>query len=221
MYTPDKIQKQIDAVAALDDKVCVVRCTPCSVNEAGEPIFRPQRQISGVFSAEQMMNMHSLKEVSLYGCTLLIHRDILAACGSFSEELRAVQDEEYWANIMFRGYRFVSLSDVLVKIRVHGNQATVRLHDRFDAERLVMTKHISALYREHPKATERMMEYYTYKQIKERRKDCAALAKQELLAVSGWSMRRWFGYVGYGVYGALYSFVKRCYRLLFVRRHRN
>ena len=115
VFLPDKTEKQVNAALALNNPACVVRCTTMAINESGAQVFRPQRKVSGIFSSEQMMKLHSLGEVGLYGCALLIHKDIIDACGGFDEKLRAVQDEDYWNRIMLCGYPFVSLPDVLVK----------------------------------------------------------------------------------------------------------
>lgn len=220
LFLPEKTQKQIAAVSKLDDKVCAVRCTTASIDENGDPVFRPQRKVEGYFSSEKMMELHSLKEVGLYGCTLLIHRDIFNKCGGFDESLRAVQDEDLWNKIMYSGYSFVSLPDVLVKNRVHRGQATNRYRDLFEREHYEMCVHAAELYRGDPQNTEKLTRILAYKQCKERRKNGAALLKETLREVSGFSLGRELGFVFYTVWGAVYSSGKSIYRRLVVKRHR-
>lgn len=220
LFLPEKIEKQIEAVGKLSDKVCVVRCTTASVDENGAPVFRPQRRIGGCFTAEQMMKMHSLKEVGLYGCTLLIHKEIIDRCGGFDETLRAVQDEDYWNKIMFAGYPFLSIPDALVKNRVHRAQATNRLADRFAREHYLMCEKVREMYLEDTAAHRRLTELFTYKQCKEKRTEGARILKKALRAHSGFSLRREMGFACYTIGGAFYAALKKLYRVLIVKKHR-
>lgn len=220
VYLPDKIKKQVDAAAAQDDPVCVVRCTTEAIDENGSRVFRPQRKISGQFTAEQMMRLHSLKEVGLYGCALLIHKDIIDACGGFDETLRAVQDEDYWNNIMFRGYPFLSLPDVLVQNRVHKAQATNRYKELFAEEHYIMCERAAKRFLTQPAAYEQLTNILLYKQCKERRMDCAKMLKTTLRSACGFRLRREIGILFYSFIGLLYSSGKKLYRKLVVGKHR-
>ena len=220
VFLPDKTEKQVNAALALNNPACVVRCTTMAINESGAQVFRPQRKVSGIFSSEQMMKLHSLGEVGLYGCALLIHKDIIDACGGFDEKLRAVQDEDYWNRIMLCGYPFVSLPDVLVKNRVHKAQATLRYRDLFVNEHYIMCERVAQAYRTDPAANKRITEILLYKQCKERRKSCAKLLKTTFSSVSGFSMRRLSGVVFYSMTGTVYAAGKKLYRKIVVGRHR-
>lgn len=220
VYTPDKIEKQINAAAAQEDPVCVVRCTTAAIDENGAPVFRPQRKISGVFSAEQMMKLHSLKEVGLYGCALLIHKRIIDACGGFDETLRAVQDEDYWNKMMFHGDRFVSLPDVLVKNRVHNAQATLRYRELFAKEHYIMCERVRERFLTAPVKYGKMTEILLYKQCKERRKPGATLLKKTLNEGLGFSLRRSLGVLFYSLSGTMYASGKKLYRRIVVNRRR-
>ena len=220
VYLPQKIEKQINAAAALENPVCVVRCTTMAIDENGAQVFRPQRKISNSFSAEQMMRTHLLKEVGLYGCALLIHKEILDVCGGFDEGLRAVQDEAYWIRIMFEGYRFLSIPDTLVKNRVHRAQATNRYRELFEKERADMCRSIAERFLTNPKAYKKLTEIFLYKQCKERRKDCARFLKKTLRSACGFSLRREAGIWFYTFSGVLYSSGKKLYRRVVVRKHR-
>lgn len=220
LFLPEKTEKQISAVSSLDNKVCAVRCTTAAIDEKGNSVFRPQKKIEGCFSSEKMMKLHSLKEVGLYGCTLLIHRDILKKCGGFDESLRAVQDEDFWNKMMYSGFSFVSLPDVLVKNRVHRGQATNRYRDLFEREHYEMCGHAARLFRDNPDDTEKLTRILAYKQCKERRKKGAALLKATLREVSGFNFIRELGFVFYTAWGAVYSFGKSMYRRIVLRRHR-
>ena len=220
LFLPEKTEKQLEAVMRSDDPVCVVRCTTAAIDENGRPVFRPQRKLSGRFTAEEMMKLHSLKEVGLYGCTLLIHKDIIDECGGFDETMRAVQDEDYWTDIMYRGYPFLSVPDALVKNRVHKGQATIRYKELFEKEHCLMCEHFAKRFSEDPKKYRALTEILLYKQCKERRKKAAALLKKTMRSALGFSLRREAATLFYTLTGAGYALIKKLYRSLIVRRHR-
>ena len=220
LFLPEKTERQLEAVKKSGCGVCVVRCTTEAINENGDPVFRPQRKLDGIFSAEKMLRLHSLKEVGLYGCTLLIHREIIEKCGGFDEGLRAVQDEDYWNSIFWNGYPFLSISDALVKNRVHARQATNKYKDLFEREHYIMCERVRDRYLSAPEATVKLTEIFTYKQLKERRKQGARLLKKALRDASGFSLRREAGFVFYSLSGVIYTTAKRLYRKIVVKRHR-
>lgn len=220
LYLPDKIEKQITAVSKCIDKTCVVRCTTSSINESGNPIFRPQRKIKGVFSAEKMMHLHSLKEVGLYGCTLLIHRDILEKCGPFDTTLKTVQDEDYWNRIMFNGYSFISIPDVLVQIRIHQRQTTNLLADQFAPEREIMIRNAIEYYKKNEKKNFPLLFTLSKKQIVEHRTTLLDILLKELKLNPQFGFFKRLSLHCYSFYGYLYSFIKKIYRIVFIRHNR-
>ena len=220
LYLPKKIEKQVEAVADRKNKICVVRCTTSSMNENGEPLFRPQRKIDGNFTAAQMMRLHSLKEVGLYGCSLLIHREILKSCGGFNEALRTVQDEDYWNRIMFKGYGFVSIPDVLVKIRIHPLQTTNLLSDKFARERMVLADKAIAYYEENKDRNYPLMLILCQKQFKERRREIGYRIYMALSNDVKFSAMDKISIYVYSCYGILYALIKKVYRQIIVRPHR-
>lgn len=220
LYFPDKIEKQIEAVSKYDDKICVIRCTTSSINESGNAIFRPQRKINGCFSATKMMHLHSLKEVGLYGCTLLIHRNILEKCGPFDETLKTVQDEDYWNRIMFNGYSFISIPEVLVQIRIHQGQTTNLLADRFASEREMMIRNSVSYYKKNTDENFPLLYILAKKQALEHRIKPLNILLDELKSNPRFNNSMKMLLYCYFTYGYLYSFVKRIYRMIIIRHNR-
>jgi hypothetical protein len=220
LYAPDKIEKQIQAVSDMEDKVCVVRCTTASMDAEGKSINRPQRRVSGVFTATEMMKMHSLKEVGLYGCALLIHRDILTYCGEFNQELKTVQDEDYWTRIMFSGFRFVSIPDVLVKIRVHKGQTTNLLADLFEPERQIFANKVMEYYQKAPEINESNIITFISKQAKERRSDIEKKLLEAIEEIRPISSKEKAQIHMYEAFGCVYARVKMVYRMLIIKSKR-
>ena len=221
LYLPEKIQMQMDAAARLGGgEPCVVRCSTASMDENGRPVFRPQRCVDGRFSAIQMYEMHALKEIGLYGCTLLIHKTVLNVCGPFDEELKTTQDEDYWARILFAGTPFLSVPEVLVKIRIHAGQTTNRLSDRLAAEEGMLIEKEIRYYRADKTAGRPFLFLLACKQAKEQRKQ----QKDRLLGVlkqdAPLSIKQRALVHLYTVTGFAYAWIKKAYRAIIIKKHR-
>lgn len=220
LYEPTKIEAQIEAVSNLEEKTCVVRCSTISINEFGTSIFRPQRKISGVFSGLEMLRLHSLKEVGLYGCSLLINKRIIDSIGMFSEDLKTVQDEEYWTKIMLKGYKFVSVPEPLVKIRIHSGQTTNLLNDRFQVERRIFIKRFIDVYNTNQDYYFDGMMILLYKQIQSQRNDLIKMLKPILIQNRKFNFTKSLNCTLYFLYGKVYSLIKKLYRQLIIRKNR-
>lgn len=217
LYEPEKIQKQIDSVADREDKVCIARCASYTVNKDGVPIGRRFKKLTGTFSALEMAKKHFLEGIGFYGCGLLIHKDILNACGDFDEEFRMIQDEDYWLRTMFAGYELVSIPDTLVKIRVHAAQATKTAADRFAPEiREWMSRAVA--YAEETNRWDVLFVFLCRQTLNGRRVEkeilLTALKKQGLSFVQR-CQYRWYSF-----YGLFYTLIKKAYRFLMTSRHR-
>lgn len=220
LYLPEKIEKQINAVQEYPNKVCVIRCSTSSINQYGYPIFRPQRKIQGYFTAERMMYMHSIGEVGLYGCSLLIHRNILRDCGEFDLSLRMVQDEDYWNRIMFKGYPFISISESLVRIRIHQGQTTNLLSNRFSGEREIMIQKAIAYYKENETLNFSLLYTLAKKQALEHRYIPYKMLLKEICRNSKFGVLQNIVLQCYMLYGYIYASLKIFYRNIVVKRNR-
>lgn len=220
LYMSDKIEKQIKAVRNLENKICVVRCNTLSIDAKGNLIMRPQRKIEGTFSAEEMFKMHSLKEIGLYGCTLLINKQILDECGEFDEKLRTIQDEDYWTRIMFKGYTFISIKDTLVKIRVHGKQMTKILEKLFDEERIIYANKVFNYYKENESLNKENILVFIYKAAKEKRRKIVKYLIVLLKSHRKLTFNEKIKIKSYEFWGSIYSIIKKIYRYISIRKHR-
>lgn len=220
LYEPSKIDSQIEAVSYLENKNCVVRCSTTSINEFGTPIFRPQRKISGVFSGFEMLKLHWLKEIGLYGCSLLINRKIIDTIGKFSEDLKTVQDDEYWTKIMLAGYTFVSIPESLVKIRIHSGQTTNLLSDRFQDERRIFIRRLIDLYNTNQARYFDGMMILLYRYIQSQRDDLVKILKPVLMQNKKFNIAKSINCAFFSLYGIGYSMVKKVYRKVIIRKNR-
>lgn len=130
LYTIDKVEVQIRALAEMQDRGRVILYSdfaaftddPNQVNEVRLPEVPPEN-----------FRYFLTVDNSLHGCTLLVPKVAFDECGTFDEKLRTTQDYDLWFRLA-NNYRFVHLPKVLVKARRHENQGSVKMKDTALAE---------------------------------------------------------------------------------------
>jgi glycosyltransferase involved in cell wall biosynthesis len=130
LYYPNKIEKQVVFLNDLlkkdpstDLNKTVVFCDGELIDANGRLLFRyDQRQNHTEDNLELMLRniMHNY----LGGNTFLLPIECFKDIGSFNEELRTVQDFDFWYRLLFAKYRFCNVKEILVKGRIHGAQVT-------------------------------------------------------------------------------------------------
>lgn len=126
VYMPDKVEREVEALAGLDNKCTVVCCGSVHIDKDSNLIgTMPNVDISAVkhLSWDDVL-MLLLKQGSINGCTLLIPREIFDQVGYFDETLRFNQDGFMWMKIFLRKYSLLQIPDVCVKGRIHDKQLT-------------------------------------------------------------------------------------------------
>lgn len=123
LYTPNKVEAQISALASLEGRDRVIMYSdfavftddPNRVRDVHLPDVSPE-------SFRYFLAADSV----LHGCALLIPKLAFDECGTFNEKLRTTQDYELWFRFSEK-FRFVRVPAVLVKGRHHENQGTNRM----------------------------------------------------------------------------------------------
>ena len=128
LYTPDKIERQMRAVAALGADTIVYSD------------FEELRESDGMITP---IRLHAVPPEhfryflttrnALHGCTLLVPKRCLDGCGPFNESLRTTQDYDMWFRLG-RDCRFVHVPGILVTSRQHAAQGSVALRDTAQPE---------------------------------------------------------------------------------------
>lgn len=122
LYLPDKIEKQICALANFDPDHTILY--------GNYSVFTtdPQNDIvckmKGV--PPDAFRYWITIENCLHGCTLLIPKTVFDVCGNFDEALRTTQDYDKWFKLA-KFYQFVHIDAHLVKARSHLEQGTIKM----------------------------------------------------------------------------------------------
>jgi glycosyltransferase involved in cell wall biosynthesis len=124
LYTPHKLQRQVDFLRAKGDTDAIVYSdfSVFTVSPDEDTVI-PLRGVP----PEQFRYWITV-ENALHGCTLLIPRKAFERCGNFNESLRTTQDYDLWFR-MAKEFRFVHIPEVFVKARNHAQQGSVKMAD--------------------------------------------------------------------------------------------
>jgi glycosyltransferase involved in cell wall biosynthesis len=118
LYTPDKVQAQVEALARLGPADAVVYSAFEEFDEHGEVLGDT---LAGGGHDDILM---WVLETRLHGCTLLVPRRAFERVGGFNPALRSTQDNEMWLRIALAGFPFHYLPRVLVRSRQHPGQGS-------------------------------------------------------------------------------------------------
>jgi glycosyltransferase involved in cell wall biosynthesis len=120
VYTPEKIQSQIQLLASLDDKTIFVSCGFTIIDHQGKEMSRTY--FHQEFTKEQLRRpLFALLRGCVNGCALLIHRSHFERVGLFDPRLPTTQDFDLWFRMM-RGKPMEFHEGYLLKSRSHENQ---------------------------------------------------------------------------------------------------
>jgi hypothetical protein len=122
LYTKDKIEKELSAMARLGLENVIVY-SDYSVFTTNPDNAVPVK-LRGVRSGH--FRYWITVENRLHGCTLLIPRTAFEKVGGFNEALRTTQDYDLWFR-MAKEYSFIHIPEALVKARSHSGQGIHRM----------------------------------------------------------------------------------------------
>lgn len=151
VYTPDKIEKQVEALSRLPDKSTLICCDYAHIDKDSMPISgisHTHAREAGMLSWEKML-LDLFRHGPVNGCALLIRKTVFDEVGLFDESLRFYQDGFMWYKIFVAGYAVFSIPDVCVLGRIHGKQLTQTGQSIFvkDCEKIstVMIPHLTRI----------------------------------------------------------------------------
>lgn len=135
LYTPHKIQKQIEYLASLNMKEADILkhiCFSASelIDGAGK-IIRAFHKKQALQLADTVAsfphNGHLIAEPTVYnfhGCSCLVHKAAFEDVGTFDESLRLLNDLDMWFRLYAAGYKVHYIPEPLVKGRIHASQVS-------------------------------------------------------------------------------------------------
>lgn len=216
IYTADKIEKQIDTLqnyvtgnSNLDKTI--IYSNSVFVNDIGKVInqnnTRKEMQTFELSRADLFKEIYIKNGIS--GCTVLFPKSCVDLIGYFDEELRYMQDIDYWCRMVFNGFKFVKLSDVLVKTRRHRGQLSVKgrsiyLHDRIIVGKRVIN-HIAQNFIEYKNIIKPYLNFCALRGDKNQTKLIIELLKKE----NSYSIMDFFKYKFFSILSSPREFLRK------------
>lgn len=135
LYLPDKIEKQVAYMESQGFKSNAlsrnVFFSATDLIDASGKIIRKCNLKSAHTMEERLKsfphNGHLIAEPTayyFYGCSCLIHRDAFEEIGLFDENLRLLNDVDFWFRLYSAGYHIHYIPEPLVKARIHAKQVS-------------------------------------------------------------------------------------------------
>jgi len=123
MYTPEKVQCQMEALAITADKTMIVACGFLAIDAEGNPLFEVNPIQSGPGQEILQKPLYALLHGHIHGCSLLIHKNHFERVGLFREELKSTQDYDLWFRMM-RKQKIIFIDGLHVISRRHDEQSS-------------------------------------------------------------------------------------------------
>ena len=121
LYLNNKIEEQVNELNKLEDKNTIIYSGYEVINENNDLISAIE--ISQKNEYRYLNNgLYAAIMYYLYGCTLLIPKDVFYKVSLFNEELKYCQDYELWLKIFNNKYKIRYIPKVLVQYRIHKHQ---------------------------------------------------------------------------------------------------
>ena len=225
LYYPEKISAQI---AFLNDLITdnsdidldktVLHTATESIDREGKVIKTPNYTDLPVKEDTIDTIIGNVFNYRLSGCSFLLPKACIADVGEFREDIRTVSDVEYWYRLLFSGYQFYCIHQILVRNRSHGKQVGKTKVSLFDRELDELHRDIANRLNAYPGADIYDMERY-YLGLKKRGITGAAeyTYRKYLKGKIASPMGLHFKAVGYTVLGKGRTFVRDVFRKVKVK----
>lgn len=148
MYSPTKIEKQIELLEGNKDKKIVALSSIDFIDKNSKKMAlyaKPRFKNAGIINCRLALK-GMLKNGSYNGCAFLLPRSVFKECGYFKEDYRFIQDVVLWTNLFLRGYDIIFSLDKEVFSRKHAEQVTNKKRDLLLKESNDFAKEIVPTY---------------------------------------------------------------------------
>lgn len=143
LYKPQKIEKEIEAIMASNEEKCVAIANTCIIDEHSKLKDEIRKiRTSKVYKWSEAFE-HLYLKYAIDGCSVLIPKKAFQEIGFFREDIIYINDMDYWQRLVFNGYSFVALEDILTCTRMHSEQVTNKHPELFVKESKVLNKVIA------------------------------------------------------------------------------
>lgn len=128
LYESDKLEEQINYINknlfnSQDLKKHIIYSNSSLINSEGKLIhIWPNMNIDHMNNYHILLN--SLNKIKFNGCSFLIPKKVFTEIGVFREDMRLLNDYEFWTRLLINGYKFNYINKALVRGRIHSKQVS-------------------------------------------------------------------------------------------------
>jgi glycosyltransferase involved in cell wall biosynthesis/phosphatidylglycerophosphate synthase len=138
-YLPDKLLKQVIELNRIIDEgiedvqKIILYCSNERIDINGDYISRKKHLYKKNESLKETM-LNNIKHYNICGCAALIPKKAFDEVGEFRTEIPTCSDADMWYRMMFAGYKFIFMNEVLVQSRQHQGQVSKRKEQQCKVE---------------------------------------------------------------------------------------
>lgn len=150
-YYPNKISDQVDLLNKYGDTSAIVFTENDQIDKESKHLNNssnkcriPTNQIIPWDYALEILILRG----SLYGCSLLIPKEVFTQCGLFDEGLRYSQDYLMWLKMFLNEYSLIYNKKVGTSIRIHNGQLTQNGKSIYEHDIAIVANQVLPLMRQ-------------------------------------------------------------------------
>lgn len=137
-YLPNKLLHQVQKLneimdCGVDIKKVILYCNNERIDVNGNFISKKGHIYDENESIKDSM-LNNIRHYNICGCAVLVPKHAFDAVGGFRVEIPTCSDADMWYRMMFAGYRFVFMNEVLVQSRQHQGQVSKKKQAQCEKE---------------------------------------------------------------------------------------
>lgn len=217
VYEKNRTEEMVKKIDISRKDKQIVMCGFKLIDKDSKQIPYPKKQMVGELNSTDMFRSFQ-KGFNINGCAVLVPQKAIEEAGLFDENLRYVNDTDYWYRLILNGCEFTCFDTQLVCSRVHSNQVTVTDSELFKKEiKILSVKVLKKLVKNPEDNSEKINGFIKYSS-----KNGSVKAPCDAVRAFPMSIfRRMFLYINiyvYFIYGRVLVFLKSIYKKIFFKR---
>lgn len=225
VYCLNKIEKQIEIANMYDKENLLIYCRAIQIDKNSEKLARVSKanqfKLNKITQGSDVL-LDLLKNGSLNGCALLIHRSVFFDNKLFfNENLRYAQDLLMWYQIFLKNYDLYLVNEELVKSRVHEKQLTQTGRAVFKKDSKLIGELLSDTFLEKSTKKYQFIYYYLRDNAKYGNKEVVKAGKKKARKARKITIKQAVQLNLWSFYGFIRPIIRKIYYRLFRKMKTN
>jgi glycosyltransferase involved in cell wall biosynthesis len=156
-YLPNKVSRQIEELANIENREKTIASSDVKiffiknndVVDTGNTLSINNKNNKFSFYLTKAESLNALFSIRIHGCALLIPKIAFQTISYFDKKWTAAQDYHLFMKFVDAGYQFYCIPEILVVVRFHENQVTIRKKNIVKYERRKLWKFAKRKFRKY------------------------------------------------------------------------